>query len=98
MGNGRICIRSVSRGIGIGIGGLENFCGAQVQGTLLLELMEGCVSNSGNALSHSLLFKFLIMKAVRDTLTEIVRIALSPIILLLAVLVILFMFGIIFMR
>ena len=44
MGNGRICIRSVSRGIGIGIGGLENFCGAQVQGTLLLELMEGCVT------------------------------------------------------
>ena len=38
------------------------------------------------------------MKAVRDTLTEIVRIALSPIILLLAVLLILFMFGIIFMR
>ena len=59
MGNGRICIRSVSRWIGIGIGGLENFCGAQVRGMLLLELMEGCVSNSGNALSHSFLFNLL---------------------------------------
>ena len=59
MGNGRICIRSVSRWIGIGIGCLENFCGAQVRGMLLLELMEGCVSNSGNALSHSFLFNLL---------------------------------------
>ena len=34
-------------------------CGAQVRGMLLLELMEGCVSNSGNALSHSFLFNLL---------------------------------------